>query len=99
RPESPTLVPYTTLFRSRDAAEEHSAHGRRFLPKLCICGLDARVVRRAALPASRLSRCEPRVQRSRGSFDLTASRQIDADDRAWRSEEHTSELQSLRQLV
>src|SRR5438046_7104282 len=84
-PPGSTLFPYTTLFRSRDAGDGR-AHPVR-----------------AAPPAPALGRHEaaggdrPRARhRPRGAAD---GRAVGGARRADRSEEHTSELQSLTNLV
>src|SRR5258706_5890916 len=68
RPPRSTLFPYTTLFRSLEAAQEQRT-------------------RLAAIVAS--------------SHDAIVSREFDGKITSWneRSEEHTSELQSLTNLV
>src|SRR5205814_10390965 len=84
-PPSPPLFPYTTLFRSRHAGPV----GRR----------DAR--RRQPLPAERRHEPEPdRHPGGRRGARRHRLREVGHDDRRRpRSEEHTSELQSLRHLV
>src|SRR3712207_8100020 len=91
RPPRSTLVPYTTLFRSRDvAAVEHAhddglaEHGRQHadaqVDRLVVnVQLDAAVLRHAPLG------------------DVEVGHDLHA--RADRSEEHTSELQSRQYLV
>src|SRR5690349_22950909 len=79
-PPRPTLLPYTTLFRSRSQSSKraHRIHALRFR---CRGGVDARRLGRAIARAERRNR-DP------GRYDV-----VD------RSEEHTSELQSRRDLV
>src|SRR5258705_7071483 len=83
RPPRSTLFPYTTLFRSRLL--------RRFAPRN-----DVRVSSRAARSAreSRSQRSDPddAIARTLGGAACM-------EEFAPRSEEHTSELQSLRHLV
>src|SRR5690349_22176126 len=80
RPPSPTLFPYTTLFRSprRDGARP---------PRAAHPEADAARLGRAADAGLRRPRQAPRP--------ATSSRRV----RPARSEEHTSELQSRRDLV
>src|SRR5262249_56460833 len=81
RPPTPTLFPYTTLFRS-------APHRPVPVPTR------ARSSRRAARPAAReRERCRRRSCRCPGR------RRAAARSRRRRSEEHTSELQSLTNLV
>src|SRR5687767_15671034 len=83
RPPSSTLFPYTTLFRSSPR------HGR---------ALDFQ-------GASAVFRRSHPIARTRVIWDADERADMDADERAedsahhWRSEEHTSELQSLAYLV
>src|SRR5690606_41678109 len=76
RPRSPTLLPYTTLFRSPDEYVATNAVGS---------------------PAEPHSTVNPCLRRN------SASRQDElhscSDSSAYRSEEHTSELQSRENLV
>src|SRR5205823_14936579 len=89
-PPTPTLFPYTTLFRSRPAPRgtrrPYHRPGRR---QDCERQDDLRVAGRAALiPDIRTDRTPPMNLGSTPSPILPA-----------RSEEHTSELQSLAYLV
>src|SRR2546423_8510411 len=84
RPPRSTLFPYTTLFRSLRAGPDASTAGDG------VAGRGAafsRVQRRAESAAARLPL--RRLRRSR----------LDARGSRFRSEEHTSELQSLAYLV
>src|SRR5687767_15621792 len=83
QPPRSTLFPYTTLFRSRNLVAKH------YLPGLTGRGGEARVSRRRLVEGQR--RFEERVE-ARVAQQLT--HQLEA-----RSEEHTSELQSLAYLV
>src|SRR5258706_7449616 len=76
RPPRSTLFPYTTLFRSKAAAEERAA-------RAILAGLSSLAVDRFA---------EYRAQATR---EARFARLCDR----LRSEEHTSELQSLTNLV
>src|SRR5207253_9140973 len=99
RPPSPTLFPYTTLFRSKNAANRPLIH---FLD-----GLDLRGARRLARPRRR----DAQHQRGRDVALRFAGVGVDegfvaetvhgaAVERIeTRSEEHTSELQSRGHLV
>src|SRR3546814_18543597 len=96
-----TLVPYTTLFRSGRGDHLHRVRRRRRLPPapgqcplgslLCRCRLGA---------AQRRHRWRRRRRDRRGSFRLRASRRRRHQFRGAppRSEEHTSELQSLMRI-
>src|SRR5205823_6766341 len=92
RPPPPTLFPYTTLFRSRPpAADNQPVFGaRQRNVEQAIVLLDP------ALPGAATERL------GRLAADLLAwrpQRHGGAGDRVRRSEEHTSELQSLAYLV
>src|SRR5205814_8086839 len=89
-PPSPPLFPYTTLFRSQPPLLHRFPPGRRTLRALALFP-------RAGVIA-------PRVQTS--STESTYSERGSGFSNTWstacmktRSEEHTSELQSLRHLV
>src|SRR5438093_4844596 len=86
RPPRLTLFPYTTLFRSR-FAEGPQAAGHRPDPRL---GLDAR--------AGHLERARQGGGRPLGTV-LRAEARAQGARLEHRSEEHTSELQSLTNLV
>src|SRR3546814_2349102 len=82
-----TLLPYTTLFRSLLHARDHAvlvAHRRR--------GLEPRRQHRDQADGH-----QPGRQQGHGNGDRDL-RQVDADEVALRSEEHTSELQSLMRI-
>src|SRR5258705_9188964 len=83
RPPRSTLFPYTTLFRSRAEAEWHHQADRWREP--------------GPRRERRLRRPRGAAARRRSSRGL-APRRVEVH-RALRSEEHTSELQSLRHLV
>src|SRR5436853_3181604 len=86
RPPSSTLFPYTTLFRSRaHLLSRGLADAQRVRPPALLVGGHHT---RPAADRRRDSR--PRVRLGRWSGD---------DRDGLRSEEHTSELQSLRHLV
>src|SRR5262245_62760903 len=93
RPPRATLFPYTTLFRSRRSSrgssrgEECRAAG--------LAGLRARRARPRGAEAQGGLGPRPRGGRADGS-GLT---RLAVPELAARSEEHTSELQSLRHLV
>src|SRR5256885_7152489 len=83
RPPRSTLFPYTTLFRSREAADTRPQHSPPPSPTAtCAC-------------LSRPSQNSARSQCSKGRIPYPGS----ALERARRSEEHTSELQSPCNLV
>src|SRR5262245_64956703 len=84
RPPRSTLFPYTTLFRSLAHAPKHPA--RRAAPRR----------------ARGLARDRAAHRRHRGAPDHARARQpprLVREPQCLRSEEHTSELQSLRHLV
>src|SRR3712207_6881271 len=84
RPPRSTLFPYTTLFRSGDAAEGHEAQARRAMA----------YARRSRARVSRLiSRLRARVS---GAPAITPDFRALFEAR---SEEHTSELQSRQYIV
>src|SRR5205823_14755742 len=95
RPPMSTLFPYTTLFRSGDQSRRGPAaavarddrHARRVRR-------DARRARAHARPRGRLRR-----RRLPGIAAALRNRRPPRARRATRSEEHTSELQSLAYLV
>src|SRR5687768_18242823 len=87
RPPRPTLFPYTTLFRSRDAAGRHLTHPRR--------ARDARAIREPPAAAPHRSG-DGALEHS--LHESEAGRGIQ-EGAAVRSEEHTSELQSRLHLV
>src|SRR5205823_12293941 len=99
RPPTPTLFPYTTLFRSRKG---HDAEGAHLAPR----GRG----RRRALSEGGEEDGRRRAQRARHAHEACvrsgARRGVRVAGPAWhgqhlgrRSEEHTSELQSLAYLV
>src|SRR5258705_9619827 len=84
RPPRSTLFPYTTLFRSRHRPQGHGGAAREARRRVY------------AAPAGRHAHLADLLQRSlrrQGRARFRARRD------AARSEEHTSELQSLRHLV
>src|SRR3712207_6960888 len=102
RPPRSTLFPYTTLFRSRDAADE-ARHGRRWMD-IGSGPWDARR-RPSEVRLDRLLVLDPaRVRREGAALDRERFDRVLAEGRRvqrWgleghllRSEEHTSELQS-----
>src|SRR5436853_3777712 len=84
-PPRSTLFPYTTLFRSLIRGS-----------KLGLAGVDPRLVEEAMRPGHRLL-ARIRLTGAGGEPALTWS--AGPADQVRRSEEHTSELQSLRHLV
>src|SRR5205085_10631942 len=96
RPSSPTLFPYTTLFRSGALAD------RERVLRVCVHQLDTFGVK--LLHAARALRRRRLVQRVRmGLVEIDIDRVEVADaphaHQQVRSEEHTSELQSQSNLV
>src|SRR5258705_931262 len=87
RPPRSTLFPYTTLFRSRSSRVGFRTVGRGVNPQDPNGSPRSRSI--CSLKLARLSR------RSISRHEGSESRQIERE----RSEEHTSELQSLRHLV
>src|SRR2546425_6174812 len=83
RPPRSTLFPYTTLFRSQRPHAVHGDEHRR--EELAQAGADAGAFRRGGV-----------VRAAVGRSHL---REAEVTDVARRSEEHTSELQSLAYLV
>src|SRR5258706_6464579 len=83
RPPRSTLFPYTSLFRSRSSPPGTSP-----------------AVRRASITTSSGSSAAPSRRRRRTTSTATASADASAKNiGSARSEEHTSELQSLTNLV
>src|SRR5205823_14826138 len=96
-PPTPTLFPYTTLFRSLRAGIEPRA--RRHRPPLPWPARRHRqVLRPHPLAEPRELRRRPPRVRQRGRLRPRRPGRRGGDRRA-RSEEHTSELQSLAYLV
>src|SRR5690349_22201317 len=86
RPPASTLFPYTTLFRSlieRDARAVAGIEKLRFFDLAAVGGSGSRL----------------RLEDGRDVLDLAASWGAASLGNAHRSEEHTSELQSRRDLV
>src|SRR3712207_8866094 len=83
RPPRSTLFPYTTLFRSRRGAEPPRRAGEGRIPAPRTAGLQG--------PRRFVG---GRTGAGRGPGDAHAGRR-----ECWRSEEHTSELQSRQYLV
>src|SRR3546814_8877822 len=81
-----TLVPYTPLFRS-DAVQDNRDGRRRPDPP----GADQRA-------RDRQPRTRPHLPLSALGHDRSDRRMVPMFDRKWRSEEHTSELQSLMRI-
>src|SRR2546425_9772555 len=92
RPPRSTLFPYTTLFRSADVPPS-SGHRRAGVARLCAaCGLALRS------PHGSQPLLHGGVAADGGAA-AHASRRTGGGSPAPRSEEHTSELQSLAYLV
>src|SRR5687767_15243505 len=90
RPPSSTLFPYTTLFRSRQPVPGAGHSPTR--PEIDPPRAPPRPLRVDDGPAS------TRVHRA-GSLHAAPKASLQSGQRAHRSEEHTSELQSLAYLV
>src|SRR2546425_8605945 len=84
RPPRSTLFPYTTLFRSFQVSRLHVGTNA---PEI---GKEARIADRHRFPFRQLY-VRP--------FDRAQHRKRHRKGNRWRSEEHTSELQSLAYLV
>src|SRR5256886_12315786 len=104
RPPRSTLFPYTTLFRSRLKAQEC----RRLLERLRDQGwLTLPPVRNSGpqgprrIRLSEASAPQAILEGSAGEFAPLELRVIESrsESRLWRSEEHTSELQSQSNIV
>src|SRR3989441_13360457 len=96
RPPRSTLFPYTTLFRSRDPGRHHRGARRhlrvsRLLPPWAPPTDELEVKARVDDP----DRLRAALARAGATLDFRG----DMIDRRFRSEEHTSELQSLAYLV
>src|SRR5205814_8852915 len=97
RPPKSTLFPYTTLFRSSQAFGSRLTIGR-----LGIVSSDTQVL---PFAVQLVQTSEPRISAPAwplsvtGLRTVTLSRYTHAGTLSVRSEEHTSELQSLRHLV
>src|SRR5258705_4247430 len=89
RPPRSTLFPYTTLFRSRRLAERVD----RLQRIGCEAGLRIALVRNDLVVEAELLETPEHALRAR------VVEVMDFDHCAPRSEEHTSELQSLRHIV
>src|SRR5438046_3976280 len=92
RPPSPPLVPYTTLFRSN--ADLASFCRKRFTATL----VPSQIAPNGSFPLE-LARTKPYGYSLFNLDAMTAVCQIVGCTRTVRSEEHTSELQSLTNLV
>src|SRR5437879_8705743 len=85
-PLTPTLFPYTTLFRSE--------------PRVCSAGSVRRNTRLAAVrPGDRLDDCEAEPTATPAAGRVGAGEALEGARQELRSEEHTSELQSPMYLV
>src|SRR5205814_3656824 len=95
---SPHLFPYTTLFRSSAARKVHGHRPRRLTaPAARAAGAENRGNRGFHAAQWRLGVCRIALRSPHPSAKL---QQLEAcSAAAVRSEEHTSELQSLRHLV
>src|SRR5947199_6003445 len=95
RPTRSTLFPYTTLFRSyRDGVDQPEGRTGEDLP-----GYGHQVLAHGgALAIVRCRRVAPAVMKI-PTPTLTLALSLQGEGEGRRSEEHTSELQSLRHLV
>src|SRR3712207_7213375 len=84
RPPRSTLFPYTTLFRSRDSPESEERKKVHDIARLEIWSQR----RKDLLEEAKNARLAKEIRRRRKGAS-----------RVWRSEEHTSELQSRQYLV
>src|SRR3546814_3889874 len=102
-----TLIPYTTLFRSPPPARGGPPRARCVTPRGW-CGSVAQLVEQATFnrevpgsnpggPTTFSHRCES-FTRAASPFAARILRASEFPDRANRSEEHTSELQSLMRI-
>src|SRR5205814_8486052 len=97
RPPISTLIPYTTLFRSPQhvlvlARRGQHHHGNQFRP-----GIGAQLLQ--YLEAAQFRQLQVEENDRGHPLEVTSRVLAPAEDELERSEEHTSELQSLRQLV
>src|SRR3712207_8088804 len=90
RPPRSTLFPYTTLFRSEGAVVRHGRDDRQDLPDRGHAALEGAQLR--GRPGGAVPERERTAGPDPGDRD-------GRDRRRWRSEEHTSELQSRQYLV
>src|SRR5205814_9547362 len=99
RPPLSTLFPYTTLFRSIGAFFAEGA-ASPYETSVRIPGAESSALRLSATEFRRALRCLPGFQALVGSYAAALySRICRLTACNVRSEEHTSELQSLRHLV
>src|SRR5205814_9857156 len=91
RPTTSTLFPYTTLFRSEIHSDSHVHHGARSAPR---AETWRHAERRGVQPL-----IQPRYIFLHRFAHLILRVGVQVRQRPHRSEEHTSELQSLRHLV
>src|SRR5262249_61689421 len=98
RPTRPTLLPYTTLFRSLEEARELT---RQLLTGMQVLGRVERAPDRVARPPERTAPIadEAAAQQSKTGSDAAAGGAAEEPMVLSRSEEHTSELQSLTNIV
>src|SRR5205814_8110126 len=97
RPPGPTLFPYTTLFRSRAQLVELEHYLSDVAPLVNVAMRGRRLRQRECAIDARMDAALAGVTQQRldlGPEDLLRVPQVPD-----RSEEHTSELQSLRHLV
>src|SRR5437016_11280149 len=95
RPPRSTLFPYTTLFRSLRLEQLDAYLSRELRPLYVIHGDEPLL----ALEAANAIRARARASGFSERAVLAAERGFDWGELGARSEEHTSELQSLTNLV
>src|SRR5205823_13400796 len=94
-PPTPTIFPYTTLFRSREPRFRGVADGGR---DAGVGNRDDQIRLGGALAGEEPSEHLARLRHVAAEDDRIGTREINVLEHA-RSEEHTSELQSLAYLV
>src|SRR3546814_1645031 len=92
-----TLFPYTTLFRSWDGALTPATH-KAVVPAL-VAGTHSSIPRRLSSRPSELASASRDPGTGVRAVALDPRVKPEGDVKSWRSEEHTSELQSLMSIA
>src|SRR5205085_10796471 len=98
RPPTPTLFPYTTLFRSHETPLEHWINVGNLRRALRQAGVSV-TIPDAHVAQCALDRAPSCLRATPSSLASPRTRAFAFDARHPRSEEHTSELQSQSNLV
>src|SRR5205823_12508248 len=96
RPPRSTLFPYTTLFRSQDLADQVAAAGYIAVAPDLLSGMGPNGGRSSSFAEGKTMEAVSHLNPDQVTADLNAAADYGLK---LRSEEHTSELQSLAYLV